>query len=194
MGPINLVVELVTVSSASARETSAPCTHSPTMRRRVDISVDQTVPDTNAATPTCHGFARPKPASTAIVAEANPATIWPISTTRLRFTASDITPAKAPSSSIGMVRAADTTATARPDPVASSVNSAAVSTSNQRIVLTQPPIAHRRTNVGEDTSARTPGLFADARRGSADIERIPLCAGDAPWTRGAARHYHAPLD
>ena len=70
--------------------------------------------------------------------------ICPTSKIRLRSPASDITPAKAPSSSIGKVRAAETTATASPDPVASSVNSAAHSTSNERIVLTQPPIAQRR--------------------------------------------------
>ncbi len=49
---------------------------------------------------------------------------------------------------MGNVRAAETIATARPDPVVSSVKSAADNTSNQRIVLTQPPIAHRRKKVG----------------------------------------------
>ena len=137
-------MELLTVSSASARGTNAPSTHSPTIRRRVDISVDHTVPASSAATATCHGRATPHTASTAIVAEPSPDTICPISTMLLRFTASDITPAKAPSRSIGIVRAAETTATARPEPVASSVNSAAASTSNQRIVLTQPPIAQSR--------------------------------------------------
>ena len=38
----------------------------------------------------------------------------------------------------------------------SRVNSAAASTSNQRIVLTQPPIDHRRRKVGEDSNPRTP--------------------------------------
>ena len=126
------------------------------MRRRVAISVDHTIPATTAATPTCSGRATPQPASTATVAEAAAETSWPITSTCLRFTASDITPAKAPSSSIGMVRAAVTSATAKPDPVTSSVNSAAASTSNQRIALTQPPIAHRRMNDGAASSARTP--------------------------------------
>ena len=39
------VIELVSVSRANARGTSAGGTLSPTMRRRVDISVDQTMPE-----------------------------------------------------------------------------------------------------------------------------------------------------
>ena len=111
------VTELVTVSSASARGTSSPSTHSPTMRRRVAISVDHTVPATSAAAATCHGRARPRQPSTATVAEAQAVTICPATNTCLRFTASDITPEKAPSRNIGMVRAAVTIATARPEPV-----------------------------------------------------------------------------
>ena len=118
------VTELVTVSSASARGTSFPSTHSPTMRRRVAISVDHTVPATIAATATCHGRATPRQASNATVAEAQAVMICPITSTCLRLSASDITPAKAPSRNIGMVRAAVTSATAKPDPVTSSVKSA----------------------------------------------------------------------
>ena len=121
-------------------------------------------------------------ASTATAADASPDTIWPISRTRLRSTASDITPAKAPSSSMGNVRAAETTATARPDPVASSVKSAADSTSNQRIVLTQPPIAHRRRKVAEDRSAEMPHGRPVQFAGSAAIGRSPLL-GPAPMDR-----------
>jgi hypothetical protein len=36
------------------------------------------------------------------------------------------------------------------------VNNAADSTSNQRIVLTQPPIDQSRRNAGEEISARSP--------------------------------------
>ena len=55
-----------------------------------------------------------------------------------------------------MVRAADTNATARPDPVTSRVNNAADSNSKKRIVLTQPPIAQSRRNAGVASSARRP--------------------------------------
>src|SRR5579871_4865450 len=156
MGPPMRVIELVSVSSASARGTSSGATLSPTMRRRVDSSVDQTVPATNAATARCHGRAAPNTPSNATVADAADVTNWPTTIRRLRFTASAITPAKAPSTSIGMVRAADTTATARPEPVMSSVNNAAASTSNQRIALTQPPMAQSRMKVRDANSARTP--------------------------------------
>ena len=40
----------------------------------------------------------------------------------------------------------------------SRVNSAAASTSNQRMALTQPPIDHRRRNAGEASRARNEGL------------------------------------
>src|SRR6201999_3383651 len=86
------------------------------------------------------------------------ASICPKTITCLRFTASVATPEKAPSRNIGMVRAADTTATAKPDPVTSRVNSAAASTSNQRIVLTQPPIDQSRRNAAEESSVRSPLL------------------------------------
>ena len=141
------VPELVMVSSARARGTSGGGTLSPTMRRRVDISVDQIVPETSAAIATCHGRARPSMASSTTVAEAAAATHWPMTMTRLRSTASAITPAKAPRISIGMVRAAVTAATAKSEPVASSVKKAAASTSNQRMALTQPPIAQRRRKL-----------------------------------------------
>ncbi len=51
----------------------------------------------------------------------------PICKTDLRLTDSVTTPEKAPNSNIGMVRAAETTATARPEPVTSRVNKAAAS-------------------------------------------------------------------
>jgi hypothetical protein len=126
------------------------------MRLRVAISVDHTTPATSAATATCQGRATPAHASSATEADAKQVATCPHSSTCLRFTASVITPAKAPSRNIGIVRAAETIATSSPDPVISRVNSAADSTSNQRIVLTHPPIAHRRTNTAEASRARTP--------------------------------------
>ena len=59
-----------------------------------------------------------------------------------------------------MVRAADTMATARPEPVASSVNRAAASTSNQRMALTQPPIDHSRRKLRERSKSRRLGRGA----------------------------------
>ena len=126
------------------------------MRRRVAISVDHTTPATSAATATCHGRATPAHASSATDADAEHVSTWPYNSTCLRFTASVTTPENAPSRNIGMVRAAETSATAKPDPVMSRVNSAADSTSNQRIVLTQPPIDQRRRNAAEESRARSP--------------------------------------
>ncbi len=59
------------------------------------------------------------------------------------------------------LRSADTgfaRATQKPDPVTSSVNSAADSTSNHRIVLTQLPIDQSRRNAADESSVRSPLL------------------------------------
>jgi hypothetical protein len=176
IGPSNRVNEFDIVSKASARDTNRPSTHSPTMRRRVAISVDHTTPATNAATATCHGSATPANASSATDAEARHVTACPHTSTTLRSTASVTTPENAPSSNIGMVRAADTTATANPDPVTSNVNSAAANTSNQRIVFTHPPIAQSRRNARDPTSACSPfGINT-----TVTAEQRPPARDDAP--------------
>src|SRR6185437_3011918 len=151
-GPTMRVVEPVTESSAIARAMRRPAT-SPTMRRRVDISVDHTVPLTKPASARCQGRAIPPAARAATVAADRAETASAASSSRLRFTASETTPASAPNSSIGMVRAAETTATASPEPVTSSVNSAAASTSSQRIELPASPIIQRRKKPGERNRA-----------------------------------------
>ena len=95
-------MELVTVSSASARGTSAALDaladhaaaggHLGGPDGAGDQRGDADVPGLCDAEHGQHGDRR----------RCAEVTIWPISRTRLRFTASDITPAKAPSSSIGM--------------------------------------------------------------------------------------------
>ena len=145
--------------------------HSPTMRRRVAISVDHTTPATKAATATCQGRATPAHASNAMDAEAPHVKTCPYSKTCLRFTDSVTTPENAPSRNIGIVRAAETIATSSPEPVISKVNKAADSTSNQRIVLTQPPIDQRRRNAGEESRARSP--LEDARTVTAPFGPAP---------------------
>ena len=131
------------------------------MRRRVAISVDQTTPVMAAATARCQGRTTPLQAKMAMLPDDRPAMICPVSNTCLRFSDSLITPEKAPSSNIGMVRADDTKATSRPEPVTSKVNSAADSSSNHRMVFTQPPIAHRRRNDGAAIRARRPPVVLD---------------------------------
>jgi hypothetical protein len=58
---------------------------------------------------------------------------------RLRLTASDNTPMNAPVNSSGQLLAAETIATASPEPVAWNVKRPAVSTSNQSIAFATPP-------------------------------------------------------
>ena len=118
-GPIIRVAALVVESSAIAGTMRwAPAT-SPTMRRRVDISVDHMVPDTKLPTATCHSARWPVVARLASTVETMAGTIRASITTVLRFTASEMAPAKAPKASCGSWRSATTTVAARAECVTS---------------------------------------------------------------------------
>ncbi len=179
------VIELVSVSSAKCpRHQCGWDAFADHAAARGHLGGPDRAGDQGRRPPNATVARRQKPQELATVADAAAVMNWPITNTRLRSTASAITPAKAPRNSIGNVRAAVTTATARPDPVMSKVNSAAASTSNQRIALTQPPIDQRRMKLGEDSNPRRPPLPA------ATIGRFPSY-GRPYGPTAPHRRYHA---
>ena len=100
-GPIMRVAALVTESSAIAGTMRCGPAASPTMRRRVDISVDHIVPEMRLPSATCHSARWPVVARLANTVETAAGTISASMTISLRFTASEMAPAKAPKVSCG---------------------------------------------------------------------------------------------
>jgi cell envelope opacity-associated protein A len=116
-GPIMRVAALVAESRAMAGTMRWGPATSPTMRRRVDISVAHMVPDMRLPSATCHRPSCPVVASVASTVETIAGTSSASMTMVLRLTASDTAPAKAPNSSCGSWRAATTAVAASADPV-----------------------------------------------------------------------------
>ncbi len=118
-GPTMRVAALVAESSAIAGTMRCGPATSPTMRRLVDISVAHIVPDTRLPSATCHSPSWSMVASVASTVETTAGTISASMTMVLRFTASEIAPAKAPNRSCGSWRDATTAVAANADPVTS---------------------------------------------------------------------------
>ena len=117
-GPIMRVAALVAESSAIAGMMSGPAA-SPTMRRRVDISVAHIVPAARLPSAMCHSCRWPVVASVASTVETLAGTSRASITISLRSTASETAPANAPRKSCGSCRAATTPVTASAEPVTS---------------------------------------------------------------------------
>ena len=118
-GPTMRVMALVALSSAIAGTMRCGPAASPTMRRRVDISVVHMVPLTRLPSATCQSSRWPVVASVASSVEVTAATISAVIRISLRLIASEMAPAKAPRKSSGSWRTATTTVTASAEPVTS---------------------------------------------------------------------------
>ena len=108
-GPIMRVAALVAELSAIAGTMRCGPATSPTMRRRVDISVAHIVPEIRLPSATCHSSRWPVVASVASTVETMAGTSNASMTISLRFTASETAPTKAPRKSCGNWRTATTT-------------------------------------------------------------------------------------
>ncbi len=153
-GPIARVAAEVTLSSAMAVTMRCGPATSPTMRRRVDISVDHMVPESRLASATCQTSRCPVTASVACSVEISAGTTSASMKISLRFIASESAPAKAPNSSCGSWRSATTTVTAKAECVASQANRPEASSSSQRIALAKAPTSHSLRKSGERRSSR----------------------------------------
>ena len=118
-GPIMRVAALVAESSAMALMILCGPATSPTMRRRVDISVAHIVPEIRLPSATCHKARWPVVARLASTVETKAGTTSASMTISLRFTASETAPTKAPNRSCGSWRTATTAVTASAEPVTS---------------------------------------------------------------------------
>src|SRR5471030_784432 len=127
------------LSTATARGLASSPAHSEIILRRTGISVAYTTPLMRAATPKCHGRSTPHRPRALTEKEVIPVRTSPTTTRRLRFAASDSTPMNTPVNSSGKLRAAETIATASPEPVARNVKRPAASTSSQSIAFATPP-------------------------------------------------------
>ena len=112
-GPIMRVAALVAESRAMAGTMRCGPATSPTMRRRVGISVAHIVPETRLPSATCQSWSASAVASVASRVETAAGTTSASITMVLRFTASETAPAKAPNRSWGICRAATTAVAAR---------------------------------------------------------------------------------
>ena len=156
-GPIMRVAAPVAESSAIAGTMRCGPAASPTMRRRVDISVAHIVPTTMLPSAMCHSARCPMVASVASTVDTVAGMSRASMTISLRSTASETAPAKAPNTSCGNCRAATTPVTASADPVTSKANRLEASSSSQRMALAKPPTSHSRRKSGSRSNSRTAG-------------------------------------
>ena len=156
-GPIMRVAALVDESSAIAWMMRCGPATSPTMRRRVDISVAHIVPATRLPSAICQTASWPVVASVANSVDTAAGISSASMTISLRSTASEIAPRKAPNTSCGSCRAATTPVTASAEPVTSKTNRPEASSSSQRIALAKAPTSHSRRKSGCRSSSRTAG-------------------------------------
>ena len=187
-GPTARVAAEVMLSSAMALTMRCGPATSPTMRRRVDISVDHMVPETRLPTATCQTSRFPVAASVASSVEISAGTTSASMKISLRFSASERAPANAPNRSCGSWRSATTTVTARAECVASQANRPEASSSSQRIALAKAPTSHSLRKSGERKSSRigesiggilsnTAGLRPCVVRGRSEIFRSVRSGG-----------------